>query len=145
MKVKHLFLMIAASTMLSACGMGGNGKLVPNEFQVVDSPSLIVPPDSELAPPVPGKHNPQSINPGRQAYEALFPGQKVVAPKKPEGGEALFLSKLGRPVGPDVRSNAAQPDQPVVKKVLLLNEILEASEFENGPDNVSVQRVSGRQ
>lgn len=129
---------LASAALLSACGT--SGRVVPDEFEVVGRAPLTLPPENELSPPRPGEPRAQEINPGRVAFEALFPG----APYKPEPPksqvERMILSGLYRS-DPGIRSNFAQPKVDVVKKRLVLKELIEADEFQHAPDNVSVSRV----
>ena len=136
-------LPVVLAMTLGACGIfSGDGKYAPDEFAVVDRAPLVVPPESDLRPPRPGEPRAQEIDPGQQAYEALFPNAKK--PTKPQsGGELAILRNIG-PGEPDIRSNVNNADMDVVKKTLLLKEILDADEREYAPDNVSIERVSGR-
>ena len=69
---------------------GGDGKYAPDEFAVVDRAPLVLPPESELRPPRPGEPRAQEIDPGRQAYEALFP-DAVKPEEEKSGGELAIL------------------------------------------------------
>lgn len=140
MNLKSVLLVGAAAILLTACG--GNGKMSPDEFEVVSRAPLVVPPEADLAPPRPGQPNAQTIDPGQQAYEALFPDTQIKRSKPKSKSERELLSRLGRSE-PDVRSNAGQRDLDVVKKTLLLAEILEAEERQFRSDNISIERVSG--
>ncbi|TNE62253.1 MAG: DUF3035 domain-containing protein [Alphaproteobacteria bacterium] len=140
MNLKSASLLLAACVSVAACG--GNGKIVPDEFQVVDRAPLVVPPEAELSPPRPGQPRAQEIDPGRQAFEALFPGATYTpsAPKSRGENELLSHMLIG---DPDVRSNAGQEKLDVVKKTLLLADLLESDEHEYRPDNVEIRRTSG--
>lgn len=130
-------LTLACALLLAACG---GGKITPDEFEVVGRAPLAIPPESELRPPRPGEPRAQEINPGRQAFEALFPGQPYTRQPPKSAGELMILANL-LPSDPDVRANFAQTDLDVVKKRLLLNEILEAEDRSFRPDNVTVRRL----
>jgi len=143
MKFGSIVAIAFCGATLAGCGIfGSDGKLAPDEFEVVDRAPLVIPPESELRPPRPGEPRAQEIDPGRQAYEALFPGA-TLTPQPPKSTTEISLLRRVQPGDPDVRSNVAQKDLDVVKKRLLLAEILEAEEATYRPDNVSVERVSG--
>lgn len=140
MTLKSVSILLVASVCLVACG--GNGKLVPDEFEVVNRAPLVVPPEAELTPPRPGEPRAQEINPGRQAFEALFPG-KELKEQDPLSKSEIDLVRRMASVGPDIRSvsNDVNNDL-VVKKTLILAELLEAGDRQFRPDNVSITRVS---
>ena len=128
MTLKSVSVLLVATVGLAACG--GKGKITPDEFEVVNRAPLVVPPEAELAPPRPGAPRAQEINPGRQAYEALFPKKKIKEqPPKSKGA--------------DIRSVSGGPnDKTVVKKTLMLAELLEADERQYRPDNIAITRVA---
>ena len=130
-------LALVGTLCLAACG---GGKITPDEFEVVGRAPLAVPPDSDLRPPRPGEPRAQEIDPGRQAFEALFPGQVYTRQPAKSAGELLLLANM-LPSDPDIRANFAQTDLDVVKKRLILNEILQAEDRSFRPDNVTVRRV----
>jgi len=140
MTLKSIVVLLVASVGLVACG--GNGKLTPNEFEVVSRAPLVVPPEAELAPPRPGEPRAQEINPGRQAYEALFPKKKITKQPPKSKAEIDLLRRMAS-AGADVRSVSGGPnDKTVVKKTLILAELLDADERQYRPDNVAITRVS---
>jgi hypothetical protein len=138
MNLKSVLLIAGAGAALAACGSGKNS---PNEFEVVSRAPLVVPPEADLTPPRPGQPNPQEIDPGRQAYEALFPGKEFKESKPKSASERDLLSRVG-PSEPDVRSNVGQKDLKVVKKTLLLADILDADERQHRTDDIAIERVS---
>ncbi|MFC4348951.1 DUF3035 domain-containing protein [Kordiimonas lipolytica] len=138
MNLKSVLFIGAAALTLAACGGGKNS---PDEFEVVSRAPLVVPPEADLSPPRPGEPNAQTIDASGQAYEALFPGKKFKRSEPKSDSERDLLSRVG-PSEPDVRSNVGQKDLAVVKKTLLLADILDAEEREFRTDNVSVRRVS---
>ncbi len=136
---------VAALLSLTGCGMfGGDGKLAPNEFEVVGRKPLVIPPDSEMRPPRPGEPQAQAIDPGQRALDALFPGRNLKAPPMPSSGETALLRRIGGADG-DVRSVVWERDPQVVKKSLLLADILHVEERQFSSDNISVERVSSTQ
>ena len=138
MNLKAIALVLIASSALAACG---SKKLSPNEFEVVNRAPLVITPEADLTPPRPGEPNAQEIDPGRQAFEALFPGKEFKRSKPKSKGEAELLSHMGRSE-PDVRSNAGQKDLDVVKKAVLMADLLDADERQYRTDNISIKRVS---
>ena len=129
---------------LGGCGVfGSNGKLPPDEFEVVGRKPLVVPPDSEMRPPRPGEPRAQSIDPGQRALDALFPGRNLKAPPMPSGGEIALLRRTGGGDA-DVRSVVWEKEPKLVKKSLMLADILHAGERQYSSDNVSVERVSSK-
>lgn len=141
MTLKSVVVLLVASVSLAACG-GSNQKLTPDEFEVVNRAPLVVPPEAELAPPRPGEPRAQEINPGRQAYEALFPGKKFKN-QPPKSKAELDLLRRMASAGADIRSESDNPnDNAVAKKALMLAELLEAEERQFRPDNVSIERVA---
>ena len=135
---KSLAIALTASLLLAACG---GGKVTPDEFEVMDRAPLYVPPISDLRPPRPGEPRAQEIDPGRMAFEALFPGKKF-RPQKPLSSlEQRVLSQVGGSE-PDIRTNAGDDQVEVVKKVLLLADILAAEDRVFQPDNIIIRRES---
>jgi len=135
--MKYVGLAVVGMALsLSAC-VGRNS---PDEFQVIERPSLIVPPENDLKPPRPGKSQVRPIDPGRMAYEALFPGKRF--PKRPEDSdtEKFVLNNLPYS-NPDIRSNAGNLELKVVPKALLLAELLDMPDRVNAPDNISIDRT----
>ncbi len=143
MTLKSVSVLVLGAACLAACGGGGGDKsFVPDEFEVVDRAPLAIPPEATLTPPRPGEPRAQTINPGRVAFEALFPGKKFPRqiPKSKSENELLSHFRQG---DVDIRSNAGGPkNQDVVKKKLLLADLLAADERTYRPDNVEVTRVS---
>lgn len=134
-------LAITLAGFVAACG---GGKVSPDEFKVVNRAPLVVPPEADLAPPRPGEPRAQEIDPGRKAFEALFPGRKYTPEADKSMSERLILSAM-RPSDPDVRSNVGQDDLDVVKKRLILAEILDADDRTYRPDNIEVRRIAAKQ
>jgi len=138
MKAIRLSVILLSTAALTACGSGKNS---PDEFAVVDRPPLVVPPEAELKPPRAGEPKAQDMDPGRRAFEALFPGKTYVPSPPKSKGEQGLLARIGFGE-PDVRSNAGQEKLDVVKKTVILGELLELGERQLRPDNVEVERIS---
>jgi hypothetical protein len=139
MKLKSLSVLIVSTLTLVACG--GNGKFSPDEFDVVSRAPLAVPPEATLAPPRAGQPHAQQINPTQQAFEALFPGKRFRRQLPKSSSELSLLRQLHRSE-PDVRSNADDGNVAVVKKSLLLADLLEIKERQFRPDSIEIERLS---
>ena len=136
------FVVLSSLVMgLGACSWMDSKSMSPDEFEVVGRRPLVVPPDNNMRPPRPGAPRPQSIDPAQRALDALFPGRGLKAPAAPSNGEMALLQQIGG-ADTDVRSTMWQKDPNVVKKSLLLADILHAEERQHRPDNVKVTRVA---
>lgn len=101
---------VAAVAALSACQSTkralGLTKSTPDEFAVVNHGPLVMPPDFNLHPPVPGADRPQELPAEEQARSVLVGRQKMEALKAKgmSTGEVALLAKAGADqVSPDVR------------------------------------------
>ena len=103
---------LALVAALSACegGIGdalGLGKKAPDEFAVVRSAPLTLPPDFTLRPPRPGEARPNEESPRDQARNALL--SEAGAADEPatvsaSQGEAAFIEQAGAgDVDPNIR------------------------------------------
>lgn len=139
MTLKSASLLLLASLSLAACGGGQKG---PDEFEVLSRAPLVIPPEAEMSPPRPGEPRAQEIDPGQQAYEALFPGKKLTRSTPKSQSEYGLLRRMARSSA-DIRSNAGGGvAADVVKKNLILADLLDAKERTYQPDNVEIYRVS---
>lgn len=142
MNLKSVVLTVIMASSLVACGKAGrNG---PDEFEVVSSSALIVPPNMDLAPPRPGQAQNREIAPSLIAKEILFPKSKVKDKEPPKGAEADMLKKMKYAVDVDVRSNVSRPTVKVAKKRLLIAEILAMADGSFDDDNITVKRTAGK-
>ena len=75
-KALLLSSVVAASMSLTACAAfqqaAGMTKTVPDEFLVVSTAPLTVPPEYNLRPPRPGQATPQELRPNQEARVAVF-------------------------------------------------------------------------
>jgi len=139
MTLKSVSILLLASLSLAACGGGGKG---PDEFEVLSRAPLVIPPEAELSPPRPGQPRAQEIDPGQQAFEALFPGKKLIRSTPKSQSEYGLLKRMARSSA-DIRSNAGgNKTADVVKKNLILADILDAGERMHQPDNVEIYRTT---
>lgn len=140
MKITPVLMIGALAFAVAACS---SGRGAPDEFEVVSNRSLVVPPESTLAPPRPGNAENREITPSVIAKEVLFPEKEVTEKEPPQGAEAAILKKLKYASNVDVRSNVGTPDVNVTKKRLFLAEIMAMKDGTYAPDNISVKRTSG--
>ena len=140
----RIVMIASAGLMVTGCGVfgGSSSPSGPDEFTVVGRAPLVIPPESELRPPRPGEPRPQEIDPANRAMRALFPRGTQVPPK-PSASEQTLLDQLSTGANADIRSNAGLVDLKVVKKSLILADILAAEGRQNSPDNISVTRIEG--
>ena len=103
---------LALAAALSACegGIGdalGLGKKAPDEFAVVRSAPLTLPPDFTLRPPRPGEARPNEASARDQAKDALLSeagGSDNQATGSASQGEAAFIEQAGAgDVDPNIR------------------------------------------
>ena len=135
---------VGLALVLQGCSslakLSGNKKNAPDEFQVVDKPPLVMPPDFKLRPPRPGEPKPQRLTTSQRAIQSLFPGRTSMPPA-PSAGEQALLNKIGAgQVKSDVRNNAGN-DTLVVEKGTLLRNILDTEERLNAPDGSEIKKT----
>lgn len=139
-------MLFALTLALAGCSLfsGGSGK--PDEFVVVEKRPLIVPPDFRLRPPEPGKASPQDIRPTREALKALFPNSNPDLGLSP--GEKALLNRVeervAAPVRADSRSLAADDDTRVVRKGVMVGELLALSPRTLKSDGSTIERVKSQ-
>lgn len=80
-----LFLPLALTACDGVRDTLGIGRVAPDEFAVVDRPSLAIPPDFTLRPPQPGAPRPQEIDPNKRAEQTVF----GVTSAQTENGKAV--------------------------------------------------------
>lgn len=134
--------------LVSGCGtiknITGKGKNPPDEFAVVQRPSLVIPPDFSLTPPVPGEPSPQDLASAPDTLRALFPGQENVVPQI-SAGEAVLLRNIEAAPLAQVRSEVGDLDTKVVEKGTLLDEIMDPEERDGALDNSDVKHISSEE
>lgn len=123
-KTTSLILLAIGSTTLAACGSGGGilGRERPDEFAVQRQAPLVVPPDFNLKPPVPGAPRPNEGTAAEQALDVLFGGP---APRSPV--ESNALSRAGS-AEPGIRSAVGDPGTNTVAKGRVTRDIIAAPE-----------------
>jgi Protein of unknown function (DUF3035) len=134
-----LSFLLAGSLLLGGCTdlkrALGMEKVVPDEFAVVQSAPLALPPDYSLRPPRPGARPTQEVSPTEQARQTIFRAgeqQQAALPDadKRSTGENELLRQAGAAGAPhDIRDvvnkEAAQTtpvDQGLVEKLLFWRE-----------------------
>ena len=131
---------LALAATLSACegGIGdalGLGKNAPDEFAVVRSAPLTLPPDFTLRPPLPGEARPNEESVREQAKGALFNEAGALAIDDSSAaaatqGEAAFIERAGAAdVDPNIRhivdrefSGYASEDESFIDSLLFWQE-----------------------
>ena len=92
---------IVATVVVAAAGLAGcqstqralgMSKVTPDEFRIVTTAPLVVPPDYALRPPAPGEPRPQELQPESAARNALL-GQREAEQRS--DGEKLLVAKAG--------------------------------------------------
>lgn len=110
-------MMTAAAATSGCAGLQrsiGGGKVSPDEFRVVTSAPLTLPPDYSLRPPRPNEPRPQELEPDAEAHAALF-GQDVAQSASP--GERTFITAAGaQAVDPEIRDTIDYESQGVVRR-----------------------------
>ncbi|HEX4737555.1 MAG TPA: DUF3035 domain-containing protein [Allosphingosinicella sp.] len=111
--VKVTLAASVAALLLSGCAshrIANRGR--PDEFAVVRSQPLVIPPDYSLVPPRAGEPSPQAADPRQEALEALFGG-----PAPRSKAETTMLDAAGNDhVADGARSVAGDPNTQVVDK-----------------------------
>lgn len=110
-------LAVAGCTQRNVASTLGLGKRSPDEFQVVRSAPLAMPPNYQLRPPTPGAPRPQEGTTADQVRQALVgsagggavASTTAVAASTPDtpGGRAL-LADMGGAADPDIRTVIGQ-------------------------------------
>lgn len=113
-----LAALLTATAVASGCSTlqrsMGAGKVVPDEFRVVTSAPLTLPPEYSLRPPRPGEPRPQELEPSAEARSALF-GQDTGA-NASAGEQALVNSAGAGAVDPSIRDTVDYEGQGVVRR-----------------------------
>jgi len=113
-----LVALLTATAVISGCSTLqrslGTGKVVPDEFRVVTTAPLTLPPEYSLRPPRPGEPRPQELEPSAEARSALF-GQDTGA--SASAGEGALVNSAGASaVDPNIRDTVDYEGQGVVRR-----------------------------
>jgi hypothetical protein len=112
--VAALLAAAAASGCAGVRQAVGVEKVAPDEFRVVTSAPLTMPPDFQLRPPRPGDPRPQELRPDDQARAAVF-GQDIGQAASP--GERNLVAAAGaEAVDPAIRAQVDLEAGGVVRK-----------------------------
>ena len=144
-RTKSFLIAGLVSLTLSACGAGkllGVDRQSPDEFQVVNKPPLIMPPDFNEKPPRPGEPTAQNLTASARAVNALFPGRTTLPPPKSAGEEALLRTIGAGSSGGDIRSTVADEDTTTVEKGSLLADIRNVDQRSGDADGSDIERVA---
>lgn len=118
----------------------GTQKNAPDEFAVVRTQPLVVPPDFSLRPPRPGEKRPEELSAQAQAIAALFPGRTSLPPIS--AAERALLEQAGATqVGPEIRSNVTSATPIVADKGVFLREILATPDGVIDSEGTKVERI----
>lgn len=113
-----LVAIVTAAAVASGCSSLqrslGAGKVTPDEFRVVTTAPLTLPPEYSLRPPRPGEPRPQELEPSAEARSALF-GQDVGAAAS-QGERALVNSAGAGAVDPNIRDTVDYEGQGIVRR-----------------------------
>lgn len=113
-----LVAILAATAVASGCSTlqrsMGMGKVTPDEFRVVTTAPLTLPPEYSLRPPRPGEPRPQELEPSAEARSALF-GQDVGA-QASQGERALVNAAGAGAVDPNIRDTVDYEGQGIVRR-----------------------------
>lgn len=117
-KITTILAFAAAAATVSGCGTVsralGAGKVTPDEFRVVTSAPLTLPPDYSLRPPRPGEPRPQELAPDQEARAAIF-GQDTGQTASP-GERALVAGAGAEAVDPNARDTVDFESQNIVHR-----------------------------
>jgi hypothetical protein len=113
-----LLAVMAAAAATSGCGTLsraiGAAKTSPDEFRVVTSAPLTLPPDYSLRPPRPGEARPQELEPNAEARAALF-GDNIAAAAS-QGERSLVANAGASTVDPTIRDTIDYESQGIVRR-----------------------------
>lgn len=110
-KAALTLMTLAAATLVAGCSAFGTSR-APDEFAVVRSAPLIVPPDFNLAPPVAGTAGLTAGDAQQQAIDTLFGG-----PAPRSNSEMSLLESAGRDMAQQgIRTTVRDPDTRIVDK-----------------------------
>ncbi|MBI1309094.1 MAG: DUF3035 domain-containing protein [Proteobacteria bacterium] len=127
MRANILLGLAALTTMSALAGCGGKpllSRTLPDETQVIDGPSLAVPPDMQLRPPSDGKGDYEAMLNRQQTMEAHelitgVSGTQAVSGSAAEvpAGDQWLLQQTGTVADPNVREEldkaaAAKAEEP---------------------------------
>ncbi|MEZ6022658.1 MAG: DUF3035 domain-containing protein [Hyphomonadaceae bacterium] len=116
-QITTVVMMAAAAASLSGCGISralGAAKVSPDEFRVVTSAPLTLPPDYALRPPRPGEPRPQEMDPDAEARAVLF-GQDI-ATDASAGERALVNAAGADATDPGIRDTIDFEAQSIVRR-----------------------------
>jgi hypothetical protein len=112
-------VILAAAGLLTGCeslsSAFGLKRTAPDEFAVVTQAPLVIPPDFQMRPPVPGAPRPQQLTPQGDAQRALF--ERTLGEGRKSTTEAQLLSKAQTDrANPDIKQLVAKETNAVVPK-----------------------------
>ncbi len=93
----------------------GLKRSAPDEFAVVTQAPLVIPPDFQMRPPVPGAPRPQQLTPQGDAQRALFERTLGEGTKGTTESQMLAKAQVER-ANPDIKQLVAKETNAVVPK-----------------------------
>lgn len=147
MVLTRILMCLALIGSVAACGGTrqalGLDKNSPDEFAVVRTQPLVVPPDFSLRPPRPGEKRPEDLTSQAQAIAALFPGRTSLPPLS-AGERALLVEAGATQIGPEIRSDVSSRTTIVADKGVFLREILATPDGIVDSEGTSVDRIDSQ-
>jgi hypothetical protein len=123
-KVMVVTSLVVMGASLSACSVFSGDRDRPDEFLVLRSAPLVVPPDFALTPPRPGEPAARGADSSTEALQAMFGG---AAPRS--AAETALISQANPDsIRPGIRSNVGDPDTQAVDYGATTRDILNAPE-----------------
>ncbi|MDX1580100.1 MAG: DUF3035 domain-containing protein [Alphaproteobacteria bacterium] len=111
----------------------GSSKYPPDEFAVIASSPLIIPPDYNLRPPGVNRPEAQQIDPSQMALRALFPDQSIQYAEPSEGERNLSRQAGVNEANRDAGSELS-PAPSVTRKGAFTEDILFGDEMDSGSE-----------
>lgn len=150
-KIMTVLAVAAAAAATSGCGTVsralGAAKVTPDEFRVVTSAPLTLPPDYSLRPPRPGEARPQELAPDEEARAALF-GQDTG--RTASAGERALVAGAGaEAVDPGARDTVDFESQNIVHRNeafadrVLANSTQAPTEEQRQAEEEAIRRATG--
>jgi hypothetical protein len=119
LSIKTLAMVLIAAAPLAGCegfsSAFGLKRSAPDEFAVVTTPPLVIPPDYQLRPPVPGAPRPQQLSPTSDAQRALFERTLGEGRKTPLEQQVLTKAQVDR-ANPDIKQVVSKETTAIVAK-----------------------------
>lgn len=106
LRIVSLLVLAVPALALGGCGFGqaiGNGKIAPNEFEVVTKAPLVIPPDFSLKPPAPGAEAEPQTEAEMIAQRAMLGEAQAFTPGMSTGERAMVAAAGATHADPLIR------------------------------------------